>query len=297
MSSAAEPWTIGRLLQWTSGFLKERGSDTPRLDSEVLLAHALGCERIMLYTRFDEEPNEAVRTAYRALVKERSAGKPVAYLVGRREFYSLPFAVTPDVLIPRPETELLVIGLLDAAKSTKPAVRGEGLEIADVGTGSGIIAVCAALKLPTARITAIDKSPAALAVARRNAETHKVADRIEFVESDLFEKVAADRRFDFIASNPPYITTAEMAELDRDVRDFEPHVALEAGPNGTEVIERLVPQAAERLVPGGTLFIEISPQLNEAVRKIVANDVRFELQPTIDDHGRKPRVVVAKYRR
>lgn len=294
MSSAAEPWTIGRLLQWTAGFLKERGSDTPRLDSEVLLAHALGCERIMLYTRFDEEPNEAVRTAYRALVKERSAGKPVAYLVGRREFYSLPFAVTPDVLIPRPETELLVIGLLDATKSTKPAVRGEGLEIADVGTGSGIIAVCAALKLPTARITAIDKSPAALAIARKNAETHKVADRIEFVESDLFEKVAADRRFDFIASNPPYITTTEMAELDRDVRDFEPHSALEAGPKGTEVIERLIPQAAERLVPGGGLFIEISPQLNEAVRKIIASDARFELQPTIDDHGRKPRVVVAR---
>lgn len=294
MSSAAEPWTIGRLLTWTTGYLKEHGSDTARLDAEVLLAHALGCERIMLYTRFDEVPPEAARTAYRELVKQRAAGKPVAYLVGRREFYSLPFTVTPDVLIPRPETELLVVGLLDAAKTAKPAVRADGLEIADVGTGSGIIAVCAALKLPTARITAIDRSPAALAVARRNAETHKVADRIEFVQSDLFAGVPSDRRFDFIASNPPYVTTAEMAALDRDVRDYEPHAALEAGPKGTEVIERLVSQAAERLAPGGTLFIEISPQLNESVRTIIANDARFALQPTIDDHSRKPRVVVAR---
>jgi len=292
--SSAEPWTVGRLLQWTTGYLKDQGSDSPRLDAEVLLAHALGCERIMLYTRFEEVPNDELRGAYRSLVKQRAEGKPVAYLVGRREFYSLPFAVSPDVLIPRPETELLVIGLLDAAKTFSPTASADGLRIADVGTGSGIIAVCAALKLPTSHVTAVDLSPAALDVARRNAETHHVADRIDFVESDLFAKVPAAARFDFIASNPPYITSAEMEELDRDVRDFEPHSALEAGPRGTEVIERLVSQAAERLVPGGRLFIEISPQLNETVRALVAADGRFELQPTIDDHGRRPRVVVAK---
>jgi release factor glutamine methyltransferase len=292
--STSEPWTIGRLLTWTTGFLKERGSDSGRLDAEVLLAHALVTQRILLYTRFDEEPNETVRAAYRNLVKQRAEGTPVAYLVGRREFYSLPFAVSPDVLIPRPETELLVVGLLDAAKTAKHAARAGGLEIADVGTGSGIIAVCAALKLPTARVTAIDKSPAALAVAHENAAAHGVADRIEFVESDLFAKLPAGRKFDFIASNPPYVTTAEMAALDRDVRDFEPHSALEAGPKGTEVIERLIPQAADHLVPGGTLLIEISPQLHDAVRRLIESDARFKLQPTIDDHGRKPRVVVAK---
>lgn len=293
MSSA--PWTVGRLLQWTTGHFKEHGSDSPRLDAEVLLGHALGCERIMLYTRFDEEPNDAVKATYRGLVKQRAEGKPVAYLIGRREFYSLPFTVTSDVLIPRPETEFVVVGLLDAAK-TQPPAGGEGFAIADVGTGSGILAVCAALKLPTARVTAVDISPAALAVAKQNAERHGVADRVKFVESDLFERVAKTEKFDFIVSNPPYITSAEMAELDRDVREFEPHLALEAGPRGTEVIERLLPQAAERLVPGGRLFIELSPQLHAAVLKLIEQDGRFESLPTIEDHGRRPRVVVARHK-
>ena len=291
----ADPWTIGRLLTWTTGFLKDHGSESPRLEAEVLLAHALGCERIMLYARFGEEPNEAVRAAYRGLVKERSAGKPVAYLTGGREFYSLDFAVSPDVLIPRPETEFLVIGLLDSAKTQKPAT-GDALQIADVGTGSGILAVCAALKIPTAHVTAVDVSPAALAIAAQNAAKHNVADRIEFVESDLFAKVPAARKFDFIVSNPPYITTAEMAELDRDVRDFEPHLALEAGPRGTEVIERLIPQAAERLVAGGQLFIELSPQIHDAVQQLLQADGRFDPLPTIDDQGRRPRIVRARRR-
>jgi release factor glutamine methyltransferase len=292
--STVPPWTIGRLLQWTADYLKKNGSDSPRLDAEVLLAHTLGCERIMLYTRFEEEPNDAIKAAYKELVKQRSAGSPVAYLVGKREFYSLPFTVTPDVLIPRPETEFLVVGLLDAAKQHAPSADKAGLQIADVGTGSGILAVCAALKLPKARITAIDVSPAALAVARGNAEQHKVTDRVEFIESDLFAKVAAAKKFDFIVSNPPYITTAEMADLDREVRDFEPQLALEAGPRGTEVIERLIPQAADRLAAGGKLFIEISPQLHEAVQQLLAKDGRFEALPTINDHGHRPRIVVAK---
>lgn len=290
-----EPWTIGRLLTWTTGFLKDHGSDSPRLDAEVLLAHALGTQRIMLYTRFDEEPSEAARTQYRGFVKERANGKPVAYLVGKREFYSLDFLVTPDVLIPRPETEFLVVGLLDAAKVQRPTAGG-GLQIADVGTGSGILAACAALKIPQAQVTAIDVSAAALAVAERNAVAHGVTERIEFVESDLFAKVPAERKFDFIVSNPPYIKTSEMAELDRDVRDFEPHLALEAGPKGTEVIERLLPQAAERLVPGGQLFLEISPQIHDAVQALLKADPRWEPLPTIDDQQRKPRIVRARKR-
>jgi release factor glutamine methyltransferase len=294
MSTAPAPWTIGRLLQWTAGHLSEHGSDSGRLDAEVLLAHVLGCQRIMLYTRFEEEANDATKTAYRELVKQRAAGKPVAYLVGKREFYSLPFTVTPDVLIPRPETEFLVVGLLDAAKQQSPIAEQGGFQIADVGTGSGILAVCAALKLPQARVTAIDVSPGALKVARGNAEHHKVAERIEFLESDLFAKVPADKKFDFVVSNPPYITTAEMAELDRDVRDFEPLGALEAGPRGTEVIERLIPQSADRLVPGGRLFIEISPQIHAAVQQLITKDGRFDPQPTIEDHSRRPRIVVAK---
>lgn len=287
-----EAWTIGRLLQWTTDYLKQRGADSPRLDAEVLLAHALGCQRIQLYTAFGDEPAEDVRKAFRDLVRRRSEGTPVAYLVGRREFYSLSFRVTPDVLIPRPETEFLVIRLLDLAELQSPA--GERWEIADVGTGSGIIAICAAKRLENCRVTALDVSPAALEVARSNAAEHGVESRIEFVESDLLAAAPGERRFDFIVSNPPYIAEHEMAGLSRDVRDYEPRGALVGGPRGTEIIERLIPQAAERLAPGGWLLIEISPQIDAAVRERIAADGRFEPHATIKDLAGHARVVQAR---
>jgi release factor glutamine methyltransferase len=288
-----EAWTVGRLLLWTTDYLKGSGSATPRLDAEVLLAEALGCRRIELYTRFDEVPEQTPRAAFRELVRRRAAGAPVAYLVGRREFYSLSFRVTPDVLIPRPETELLVVTLLDLAKSRSPA---EPVAVADVGTGSGIIAVCAAKHLPGSRVTAIDISPAALRLARANAADHGVQGQIEFVESDLFTAVAPGRRFDFVVSNPPYVATAELAGLALEVRQFEPHQALVAGPQGTEVIEALIPQAAERLNPGGHLLMEVSPMIHDAVRSLLAADNRFQPGPTVKDLARLPRVVQAAKR-
>jgi release factor glutamine methyltransferase len=287
-----ETWTIGRLLQWTTMYLAERGSPSARLDAEVLLADARGCRRIELYTAFDDTAAEPVRTAFRELVRRRAEGTPVAYLVGRREFYSLAFRVTPDVLIPRPETEFLVIALLDRIKQR--AANGP-VEIADIGTGSGVLAVCAARHVADCRVTAIDISAAALAVARTNADEHGVRDRIEFVESDLFAGVPADRRFDFVISNPPYVTTAEMEQLSPEVRRFEPRLALEAGPRGTEVIERLVPQAAERLNPGGWLLIEVSPMIEPAVVALLAADGRFTMAPTMKDLAGLPRVVQARH--
>lgn len=288
-----ETWTVGRLLQWTTDYLKGRGADVPRLDAEVLLAEALGCKRIDLYTAFEEVPNEEQRTAFRELVRRRAEGAPVAYLVGRREFYSLSFKVAPGVLIPRPETELLVVALRDLAK----AWPGSGpLAIADVGTGSGILAVCAARYLPTAQVTAIDTSRSALEIAAENATAHGVAGRIELVCSDLFAGIPAERRFDFILSNPPYVSEAEAVKLPRDVRDYEPREALVAGPHGTEVIERLIPQAAERLTPGGHLLIEISPMIHDAVQKRLAAESRLESRPTIKDLARLPRVVQARRR-
>ena len=250
MSSPA-PWTVGRLLQWTADYLKSHGSESPRLDAEVLLAKSLGCQRIQLYTSFDIEPNEEVRAAFRELVRRRAEGVPVAYLVGHREFYSLDFRVTPDVLIPRPETELLVIALLDLAK-TRP-VGGAKLTIADVGTGSGIIAICAAKHLPGCRVTAIDTSPAALEVAKSNAQKHGVLERIMFIKSDLFAGVAAENKYDFILSNPPYVATSEMQSLSPDVKNYEPHSALVAGPRGTEVIERLIPNLPNGLIKADIL--------------------------------------------
>jgi len=285
-----EVWTVGRLLQWTTDYLKAHGSESPRLDAEVLLAEALNCRRIELYTAFDEVPGEGPRSAFRELVRRRAEGTPVAYLVGRREFYSLSFRVTPDVLIPRPETEVLVVTLLDLARSR---LADESLAVADVGTGSGIIAICAAKHLPAARVTAIDVSPAALEVARANAAEHGVQDRIEFLESDLFAAVPSERRFDFIVSNPPYVGEAEVPRLPADVRKFEPRAALVAGPRGAEVIVALVPQAAERLHPGGRLLIEVSPMVHDEVRALLAADVRLEIGPTVKDLARLPRVVQA----
>ncbi len=288
----SEIWTIGRLLQWTADYLQQRGVESPRLEAEMLLAHVRGCPRIALYTSFAEVADDKLRNEFRELVKQRAAGKPVAYLVGRREFYSLPFRVTPDVLIPRPETEFVVVGLTDLLK---PHASPEGgWQIADVGTGSGVIGICLAKWLPTAHVTAIDKSPAALAVARENATTIGVAERIEFVESDLFAAVPADRTFHAIVSNPPYITTAEMAELPNDVRNYEPHLALEAGPRGTEVIARLIPQSAERLQSGGWLLIEVSPMIEPAVRELLAADARLEPLSTLNDLAGHPRVVRAR---
>ena len=191
--SEAEAWTVGRLLTWTTQFLKDRGADSPRLDAEILLAEARGCRRIDLYTSFEEVPQEEVRTKFRQFVKQRAEGMPVAYLVGWREFYSLPFRVTQDVLIPRPETELLVVRLLDLLAAHGKTSPNETMRIADVGTGSGIIAICAAKKFANCHVTAIDKSSAALAVARANAAQHGVADRIEIREGDLLSGLPATR--------------------------------------------------------------------------------------------------------
>jgi release factor glutamine methyltransferase len=339
MTQPDEAWTVGRLLQWTVEYLGKHGAENPRLDAEVLLAEARGCRRIELYTAFGEPADEQTRTAFRELVRRRAAGTPVAYLVGRREFYSLEFEVTPDVLIPRPETEHLVIALLDhvkqraanapvvppdpaheplvvrgspdpARESTeglpppnvrKPAVNQVApsgdrpqLSIADVGTGSGILAVCAAKYVPNSRVTAIDISPAALEVAKRNAAKHGVVERIEFIESNLFENVPADRQFDYIVSNPPYVSTAEMARLAADVREHEPRMALEAGERGTEVIARLIEQAARRLKPGGTLFIEISPMIAPEVEQLISNMPGLKLGATLRDLAGHQRVIQAE---
>jgi release factor glutamine methyltransferase len=312
MTSPDEPWTIGRLLTWTIDYLGRHGVENPRLDAEVLLATARGCRRIDLYTTYGELADEQTRTAFRELVRRRAAGTPVAYLVGKREFYSLEFEVTPDVLIPRPETELVVVALLDQVK--KRGAGGEvvcgspdpsrastegflpieaSLAIADVGTGSGILAVCAAKYVANSRVTAIDISPAALAVAKRNAERHGVAERIRFIESDLFSALPAEAHFDYVVSNPPYVSTAEMANLAADVREHEPHVALHAGEGGTDVIRSLVDQAAQRLTPGGALIMEISPMIATATEEIIRSTAKFELGPTMRDLAGHPRVVQA----
>ena len=289
--SSHDPWTLGRLLSWTADFLRQRGSESPQLDAQLLLAHARHCRRIDLFTAYEEVASEELRTEFRALVRQRSEGTPVAYLTGSREFYSLEFHVTRDVLIPRPETEFVVLALIDLVKAHGP--QHSARTIADVGTGSGILAVCAARHVPGSEIWATDLSDAALAVAQLNGQRHAVADRVHWLAGDLLAPVPSDVRFDFVVSNPPYVSEPEYAVLPRDVKDHEPRQALVGGPTGVEVIERLVPEAATRLRPGGALVLEISPQIESAVRQIVARDGRFQDPRTIPDLAGLPRVVQA----
>lgn len=291
MATPDDPWTIGRLLSWTVEYLGKHGADNPRLDAEVLLAEARGCRRIDLYAAYGEPATDEVRTAFRELVRRRAEGTPVAYLVGRREFYALDFEVNSDVLIPRPETEHLVIALLDQVK--KHPKSDATIQIVDVGTGSGVLAICAAKYVPNSCVTAIDISPAALTVARRNAERHGVADRIKFVEGNILTTEPDEPRFDYVVSNPPYISTAEMEQLDRDVRDHEPEIALRAGDKGTEVIAPLIEQATTRLKPGGVLLIEISPMIAKEVEQLIQKESSLELAPTIRDLAGHSRIVQA----
>jgi release factor glutamine methyltransferase len=290
--SEDQPWTIGRLLTWTTDFFAERGSESPRLEAEILLAKVRDCSRIELYTSFAEEVDEAMRGAYRQLVRKRADGTPVAYLVGKREFYSLEFHVTPDVLIPRPETEMVVVAVLDLVK--QDPVTERTVEVADLGTGSGVLAVCVAKHVPHAQVAAIDVSEAALEIARGNALQHNVLDRIEFLHSDLFASVPTDKKFDYILSNPPYVSTAEMAQLPVDVREHEPHLALHAGARGTELVERLVSESTDRLVEGARLLIEISPMIASEVEAIIRASPHLVFEQTIPDHAGRDRVAQAR---
>lgn len=289
--SQPETWTVGRLLTWTADYLKKSGSPSPRLDAEVLLAAARKCERIALYTAFEEIVPDDVRGEFRELVKRRAAGTPVAYLVGKKEFYSLSFRVTPDVLIPRPETEHLVVAAVDLLAALPADAHPL---VADVGTGSGAIAVAIARHAASAKIIATDISPAALAVARQNAADHGVASRIEFLETDLLEKIPARQTLDFVVSNPPYIGLQEEATLAPQVRDHEPRLALFAGPSGTEIIARLIPQAAERVKAGGYLLMEVSPLIVAAVVDLVTQSKSFESAAILKDLAGLSRVVQAR---
>lgn len=291
-----EPWTIGRLLNWTTEFLREKRAESPRLDAEVLLAHVRGCKRIELYTAFEDVASEEIRQRFRELVKQRAAGMPVAYLVGQREFFSMRFEVTPDVLIPRPETELLVVRAIDLSKQLPLGERPHGLQLLDVGTGSGAIAVAIAKRVAAARVVAVDVSAAALAVARRNATRHGVADRIEWIEGNVYDALPPERRFDMIASNPPYVTSAEMSELADDVRRYEPALALDGGADGVAVIERLIAGAADRLTAAGWLLIEISPTIAPRVESLLDGAADLERRPTQKDLAGLPRVAQAQRR-
>jgi release factor glutamine methyltransferase len=287
--ASEQSWTVGALLNWTAKFLADKGCESPRVDAEVLLAHTLGCKRIDLYgLRHAEPAGDEVRLRYRELIRKRIEGCPVAYLVGRKEFFSLEFEVGPTVLIPRPDTELVVTECLALARALPQA------RIIDLGVGSGNISVSLAKRHPGARVTAVDLRADALAVAARNAARHGVAERVSFLQGDLFAAVPAGATFDFVVSNPPYIAQPDLATLPVGVRDYEPRLALDGGPDGYRVFERLIAEAAPRLAPGGWLIVEIgSPQEGPARQRLTAHG-GYELLPTVIDYSGHPRVLKAR---
>ncbi len=278
----ADVWTPLKLLGWTQGFFAQKGVDSPRLTAELLLAHALGCDRVRLYLDFDKPLGEVELGRYRELVKRRADGEPTAYLTGHREFAGHRFAVDARVLVPRPETE----HLLEAALAALP----EGGAALDLGTGSGILAVSLALGRAGARVTAVDLSADALAVARANAEALGAA--VELLQGDLLAPVPAGARFDVIVSNPPYIPTGELAGLQREVKR-EPRLALDGGPDGLAVLRRLVAAAPGFLVPGGALVLEMH-ESHEASLPALCLAAGFASAEARKDLAGLPRMTVAR---
>jgi release factor glutamine methyltransferase len=282
-----ESWTVGRLLTWTTDFLKRHRSESPRLDAEVMLAHVLEWQRVQLYTHFEEEVGQAARGAFRELVRRRSEGSPVAYLVGRKEFYSLVFTVSPAVLIPRPESEFVVVEYLERTRHI------ESPRAVDVGTGSGCLAIASAHRQPGAHFVATDLSEDALAIARQNAAALGVADRVDFRHGDLLLPAAELGPFDAIISNPPYIAGESIKELEAGVRDYEPRLALDGGPTGLVVVARLIEMAVPLLKPGGHLILEIGSDQEAPVRSLIGGQPGLKLMPTVFDHAKHPRVIRA----
>lgn len=284
---ADAPVSLLEFLKRGRAFLERRGSDTPRLDAEVLLGHVLGCTRLELYTRFDKPllSDEIVR--YRALLKARGDGRPVAYLAGEREFFSLGFSVSPAVLVPRPETEHLVEAALERLETD-----AEGL-VLDAGTGSGCVAISIAKHRPGIAVVAVDRSRGALRITAENARRHGVAERVHRVGADWLSCFPARPIFRLIVSNPPYIRLGDWDTLPGDVRDHEPRAALVAGEDGMACHRRIVAAAQERLVVGGALCLEIGAGQEGAVGALMGEGglANVSSEP---DLGGIPRIVCAE---
>ena len=263
-TEAAPPRTVLDYLRRATLYLAARAPASARLDAEVLLAEVLGGDRVGVYLHFDRPLAPAEVERYRTLVRRRGAGEPVAYLTGRREFWSHALGVTPDVLIPRPETELLVEVALAGAGG-----RERALSVLDLGTGSGAIALALAAELPAARVLAVDVSPAAAAVARANLAAAGLGARVRVAVADWTAALAPAARFDVVVSNPPYVATAALADLPPEVR-HEPRAALDGGADGLAAYRRLVPAGAAALAPGGRLLVEVGAGQADAVAALFA---------------------------
>lgn len=283
-------WTIRRVLAWTAKDFAERGIESARLDAELLVAHALKLGRVALYMDLDRPLTEAERGAVRDLVKRRRHHEPVAYIVGAKEFWGRRFVVSPAVLVPRPDTEAVIERALELLPEDATG------RVLDLCTGSGILGLTLAAERPGAQVDLTDLSKDALSVARQNAEALGVADRVRLLEGDLFAPLGADDRYVLVASNPPYIPDAEIAELAPDVRDHEPRLALAGGADGFVLHRRLVEGAPRVLEPGGTILVEVGAGQAPALEEIFRAADWVESTARHRDLGGIERVVEARRR-
>jgi release factor glutamine methyltransferase len=287
-----ETWTIQKLLNWVTEYLTAKGIEAPRLSAELLLSHVLGLKRIELYTQFDKEVAPEQRDLLRGLVRRAGLNEPVAYLTGKTEFYSLELEIARDCMIPRPETELLVQRAVEFLR-----MRDGPQFVCDLCTGSGCIAVAIARNFSAARIVATDISDAALAVASRNVEKYQLSERITLLCGDLFEPLIQPLdvgKFDLIVCNPPYVSTAEYDNLDKNVKDYEPRLALHAGADGLDVYRRIVEKIDQFLKPGAGLMLEIGYAQGPAVRGLLEEAGAFGEIKIEKDYHDNDRIVTAK---
>jgi release factor glutamine methyltransferase len=286
----AENWTTLKVLDWTTSRFQRAGIEPARLEAQVLLAHTLACDRVRLYMNFDRPLHPDELTSYRQLIQRRLAGEPMAYLTGEQEFWSLSFRITPDVLIPRRDTEIAIEVVLDAVPD-----RAAPLRIADVATGSGVLAVTLARELGQATVVATDLSEAAARVARDNAARLGVADRVDVRVGDLLAPLAraVPDVVDVLVSNPPYVRSADIQGLAPEVRR-EPRLALDGGADGLACLRRIVAGAAAHLAPGGLLALEHGFDQDADVRHIIDATGAFAAAQTRRDLGGNPRITYAR---
>jgi release factor glutamine methyltransferase len=287
-------WTIGELLKVSADYLKQKGIDSPRLSAEILLAHQLQLTRFKLYLQYDQPLSEREVEGYRTLVRRRLNREPVQYITGVQEFWSMEFIVNPSVLIPRPETEVLVEQALLLGKGN-PGLLGEGVKLLDLGTGCGALAVALAREFKKALTCATDVSEEALRVARLNAERLGVADRIEFKRGDWFSPFAGTgTRFHMILSNPPYLSTEAFETLTPEVRDHEPRSALDGREQGMHDIARILQEAGGYLVSGGWVLMEMDPEQTPMAVRIIEETGQFTEHKRVQDYSRRYRMVMAR---
>jgi release factor glutamine methyltransferase len=289
MSGMTETWTIGRLIPWAAEHLQKYGVSAPRLSGELMLTQVLGCTRVDLYLRHEQPLNAEELARFKALILRRRAGEPLAYILGRREFYGLDFSVGPGVLVPRPETEHLV------EEALKRLAHQESPRLLDLCTGSGAVALACLAGHPTLKAVGVDISPQALDFARQNAARLGLAERVEWLLGDLWEPLAAAGGFfEAITANPPYVREDEWPGLSPEVRDFEPRQALVSGPEGLDLMGQILQGARAFLRPQGWLLVEMGAGQAAQVSSLARGVGIFEQVALVKDLAGIERVLVCR---